>query len=152
MPDKYVICIYFFFQKDEDFEVRPIVGSATVCRSVLKDGPSSPIPRRALFNPFNPLQMFAPLTANRRRWVHTYPRGPQGEALVLHHRNSSMIKVAPHQNHEGFDDESGLVQSFGSSISPSDASRPVASSPVAGIGQVFVLHVLLIYLQLSIDL
>ena len=112
-------------------EIRPIVGSATITRSLLKDRPSSPIPRRALFNPFNPRQMFAPLTANRRRWVHTYPRGPQGEALVLHHRNTSLARPkVPHQSSESTDEESGYP--FGMSNSP-NTPKPVAISPTTTV-------------------
>ena len=107
-------------------------------RSVLDDGPPSPVTRRALFNPFNPLQMFAPLTANRRRWVHTYPRGPQGEALVLHHRNPSIIRLRSQQQaSESTDDESGLIYPFGVSSSPAGVSKLVSSSP-ANYGSVFL--------------
>ncbi|XP_076800550.1 GATOR1 complex protein DEPDC5-like isoform X1 [Clavelina lepadiformis] len=74
----------------ESLDLRPIIGSATnsrTCHGYRKN--DTVTQRRSLFNPFNPSYMFAPLTANRRRWVHTYPRGPQGEALVLHHENAN---------------------------------------------------------------
>lgn len=107
-----------------------MIGSATMYRkSVFGDDVSPPTSRRALFNPFNPLQMFAPLTANRRRWVHTYPRGPQGEALVLHHRSSSKnrMRTTSHRESESTDEEVTLHGASGSPISVITGESPVGA-------------------------
>ncbi|KAK3608532.1 hypothetical protein CHS0354_010391 [Potamilus streckersoni] len=41
--------------------------------------------RRALINPFAPSRMQFKMTSNRRRWVHAFPRDPQGVAVQTHH-------------------------------------------------------------------
>ncbi|KAJ7309907.1 hypothetical protein JRQ81_007998 [Phrynocephalus forsythii] len=43
-------------------------------------------PQRALINPFAPSRMPMKLTSNRRRWMHTFPVGPSGEAIQIHHQ------------------------------------------------------------------
>nr|XP_026695007.1 GATOR complex protein DEPDC5-like isoform X2 [Ciona intestinalis] len=73
---------------------------------------------RALFNPFKPSHMYARLTANRRRWVHTYPRGPQGEALVLHHLQSREKQSRSREISESYENETVINASCASLESP----------------------------------
>ncbi|XP_058888828.1 GATOR complex protein DEPDC5-like isoform X2 [Acipenser ruthenus] len=59
------------------------VGSA---ESMLHVRPGGYTPQRALINPFAPSRMPMKLTSNRRRWMHTFPVGPSGEAIQIHHQ------------------------------------------------------------------
>ncbi|XP_032803029.2 GATOR1 complex protein DEPDC5 isoform X2 [Petromyzon marinus] len=59
------------------------VGSA---ESLLRTKHGSCPPQRALINPFAPSRMPMKLTSNRRRWMHTFPVGPTGEAFQIHHQ------------------------------------------------------------------
>ncbi|KAK7877173.1 hypothetical protein WMY93_032118 [Mugilogobius chulae] len=59
------------------------VGSA---ESTLHIRPGGYTPQRALINPFTPSRMPMKLTSNRRRWMHTFPVGPSGEAIQIHHQ------------------------------------------------------------------
>ncbi|XP_038059351.1 GATOR complex protein DEPDC5-like isoform X2 [Patiria miniata] len=40
-------------------------------------------------NPFVPASLTTKLTPDRRRWTHTFPHGPHGDVIQLHHRSSS---------------------------------------------------------------
>jgi len=55
-------------------------------------GSSNKIRSRQLFNPFNPSNMDTPKNSNRRRWGHTYPKGSNGQAIVLHHQDKKKKK------------------------------------------------------------
>uniref|UniRef100_A0A8D2KY07 DEP domain-containing protein 5 n=1 Tax=Varanus komodoensis TaxID=61221 RepID=A0A8D2KY07_VARKO len=51
-------------------------------------------PQRALINPFAPSRMPMKLTSNRRRWMHTFPVGPSGEAIQIHHQTrQNMVEM-----------------------------------------------------------
>ncbi|XP_053135498.1 GATOR complex protein DEPDC5 isoform X4 [Hemicordylus capensis] len=70
-------------QRDSSAPGRFHVGSA---ESMLHIRPGSYAPQRALINPFAPSRMPMKLTSNRRRWMHTFPVGPSGEAIQIHHQ------------------------------------------------------------------
>ncbi|XP_022108430.1 GATOR complex protein DEPDC5-like isoform X2 [Acanthaster planci] len=40
-------------------------------------------------NPFVPSSLTIKLTPDRRRWTHTFPHGPRGDVIQLHHKHSS---------------------------------------------------------------
>uniref|UniRef100_A0A8C1D7M6 DEP domain containing 5, GATOR1 subcomplex subunit n=1 Tax=Cyprinus carpio carpio TaxID=630221 RepID=A0A8C1D7M6_CYPCA len=70
-------------QRDSSAPGRFTVGSA---ESTLHIRPGGYTPQRALINPFAPSRMPMKLTSNRRRWMHTFPVGPSGEAIQIHHQ------------------------------------------------------------------
>ncbi|XP_076401880.1 GATOR1 complex protein DEPDC5 isoform X10 [Peromyscus maniculatus bairdii] len=70
-------------QRDSSAPGRFHVGSA---ESMLHVRPGGYTPQRALINPFAPSRMPMKLTSNRRRWMHTFPVGPSGEAIQIHHQ------------------------------------------------------------------
>ncbi|XP_069071195.1 GATOR1 complex protein DEPDC5 isoform X2 [Pleurodeles waltl] len=70
-------------QRDSSAPGRFHVGSA---ESMLHIRPGMYTPQRALINPFAPSRMPMKLTSNRRRWMHTFPVGPSGEAIQIHHQ------------------------------------------------------------------
>ncbi|RMC05990.1 hypothetical protein DUI87_17535 [Hirundo rustica rustica] len=70
-------------QRDSSAPGRFHVGSA---ESLLHVRPGGFAPQRALINPFAPSRMPMKLTSNRRRWMHTFPVGPSGEAIQIHHQ------------------------------------------------------------------
>ncbi|XP_021268863.1 DEP domain-containing protein 5 isoform X6 [Numida meleagris] len=70
-------------QRDSSAPGRFHVGSA---ESMLHIRPGGYTPQRALINPFAPSRMPMKLTSNRRRWMHTFPVGPSGEAIQIHHQ------------------------------------------------------------------
>ncbi|KAM9101364.1 GATOR1 complex protein DEPDC5 isoform 2-T2 [Sarcophilus harrisii] len=70
-------------QRDSSAPGRFHVGSA---ESMLHVRPGGYAPQRALINPFAPSRMPMKLTSNRRRWMHTFPVGPSGEAIQIHHQ------------------------------------------------------------------
>ncbi|XP_033693160.1 GATOR1 complex protein DEPDC5 isoform X10 [Tursiops truncatus] len=70
-------------QRDSSAPGRFHVGSA---ESMLHFRPGGYMPQRALINPFAPSRMPMKLTSNRRRWMHTFPVGPSGEAIQIHHQ------------------------------------------------------------------
>uniref|UniRef100_A0A8C2TM73 GATOR1 complex protein DEPDC5 n=1 Tax=Coturnix japonica TaxID=93934 RepID=A0A8C2TM73_COTJA len=70
-------------QRDSSAPGRFHVGSA---ESMLHIRPGGCTPQRALINPFAPSRMPMKLTSNRRRWMHTFPVGPSGEAIQIHHQ------------------------------------------------------------------
>ncbi|XP_064424153.1 GATOR1 complex protein DEPDC5 isoform X2 [Latimeria chalumnae] len=70
-------------QRDSSAPGRFHVGSA---ESMLHIRPGGYTPQRALINPFAPSRMPMKLTSNRRRWMHTFPIGPSGEAIQIHHQ------------------------------------------------------------------
>ncbi|XP_039240167.1 GATOR complex protein DEPDC5 isoform X9 [Pipra filicauda] len=70
-------------QRDSSAPGRFHVGSA---ESLLHIRPGGYTPQRALINPFAPSRMPMKLTSNRRRWMHTFPVGPSGEAIQIHHQ------------------------------------------------------------------
>ncbi|XP_043924800.1 GATOR complex protein DEPDC5 [Protopterus annectens] len=70
-------------QRDSSAPGRFHVGSA---ESMLHIRPGGFTPQRALINPFAPSRMPMKLTSNRRRWMHTFPVGPSGEAIQIHHQ------------------------------------------------------------------
>ncbi|XP_071790249.1 GATOR1 complex protein DEPDC5-like isoform X2 [Asterias amurensis] len=41
-------------------------------------------------NPFVPASLTTKLTPDRRRWTHTFPHGPHGDVIQLHHKHSSL--------------------------------------------------------------
>ncbi|XP_028448315.1 GATOR complex protein DEPDC5 isoform X6 [Perca flavescens] len=69
--------------RDSSAPGRFTVGSA---ESTLHIRPGGYTPQRALINPFTPSRMPMKLTSNRRRWMHTFPVGPSGEAIQIHHQ------------------------------------------------------------------
>uniref|UniRef100_A0A8C7FUB1 DEP domain containing 5, GATOR1 subcomplex subunit n=1 Tax=Oncorhynchus kisutch TaxID=8019 RepID=A0A8C7FUB1_ONCKI len=69
--------------RDSSAPGRFTVGSA---ESTLHVRPGGYTPQRALINPFAPSRMPMKLTSNRRRWMHTFPVGPSGEAIQIHHQ------------------------------------------------------------------
>ncbi|XP_041456038.1 GATOR complex protein DEPDC5-like isoform X2 [Lytechinus variegatus] len=50
----------------------------------------------SLNNPFCPDTLSVILTADRRRWTHAFPHGPNGEMIQLHHRH--LVKVPSDQD------------------------------------------------------
>ncbi|XP_034038608.1 GATOR complex protein DEPDC5 isoform X2 [Thalassophryne amazonica] len=70
-------------QRESSAPGRFTVGSA---ESTLHIRPGGYTPQRALINPFTPSRMPMKLTSNRRRWMHTFPVGPSGEAIQIHHQ------------------------------------------------------------------
>ncbi|XP_012671329.1 GATOR complex protein DEPDC5 isoform X1 [Clupea harengus] len=67
------------------------VGSA---ESTLHVRPGGYTPQRALINPFAPSRMPMKLTSNRRRWMHTFPVGPSGEPIQIHHQTrQNMVEL-----------------------------------------------------------
>ncbi|KAM3865836.1 GATOR1 complex protein DEPDC5 [Diretmus argenteus] len=70
-------------QRDSSAPGRFTVGSA---ESTLHIRPGGYTPQRALINPYAPSRMPMKLTSNRRRWMHTFPVGPSGEAIQIHHQ------------------------------------------------------------------
>ncbi|XP_076876476.1 GATOR1 complex protein DEPDC5 isoform X2 [Brachyhypopomus gauderio] len=70
-------------QRDSSAPGRFTVGSA---ESSLHVRPGGYTPQRALINPYAPSRMPMKLTSNRRRWMHTFPVGPSGEAIQIHHQ------------------------------------------------------------------
>ncbi|XP_023414968.1 GATOR1 complex protein DEPDC5 isoform X2 [Loxodonta africana] len=70
-------------QRDSSAPGRFHVGSAESMLHVRQGGYT---PQRALINPFAPSRMPMKLTSNRRRWMHTFPVGPSGEAIQIHHQ------------------------------------------------------------------
>ncbi|XP_042300181.1 GATOR complex protein DEPDC5-like [Sceloporus undulatus] len=71
-------------QRDSSAPGRFHVGSAESMLHLRSTGVYAP--QRALINPFAPSRMPMKLTSNRRRWVHTFPVGPSGEAIQIHHQ------------------------------------------------------------------
>ncbi|XP_061458703.1 GATOR1 complex protein DEPDC5 isoform X2 [Rhineura floridana] len=71
-------------QRDSSAPGRFHVGSAESMLHVRSAGGYAP--QRALINPFAPSRMPMKLTSNRRRWMHTFPVGPSGEAIQIHHQ------------------------------------------------------------------
>ncbi|XP_068195944.1 GATOR1 complex protein DEPDC5 isoform X2 [Antennarius striatus] len=70
-------------QRDSSAPGRFTVGSAESTLHIRQGGYT---PQRALINPFTPSRMPMKLTSNRRRWMHTFPVGPSGEAIQIHHQ------------------------------------------------------------------
>nr|XP_020013201.1 DEP domain-containing protein 5-like [Castor canadensis] len=78
-------------QRDSSAPGRFHVGSA---ESMLHVRPGGYTPQRALINPFAPSRMPMKLTSNRRRWMHTFPVGPSGEAIQIHHQTrQNMVEL-----------------------------------------------------------
>ncbi|XP_077391854.1 GATOR1 complex protein DEPDC5 isoform X3 [Festucalex cinctus] len=75
-------------QRDSSAPARFTVGSA---ESTLYIQPGCYTPQRALINPFTPTRMPMKLTSNRRRWMHTFPVDPFGEAIQIHHQTRQNI-------------------------------------------------------------
>ncbi|XP_077413370.1 GATOR1 complex protein DEPDC5 isoform X3 [Vanacampus margaritifer] len=75
-------------QRDSSAPARFTVGSA---ESTLYIQPGGYTPQRALINPFTPTRMPMKLTSNRRRWMHTFPVDPFGEAIQIHHQTRQNI-------------------------------------------------------------
>ncbi|XP_053225605.1 GATOR complex protein DEPDC5 isoform X1 [Podarcis raffonei] len=71
-------------QRDSSAPGRFHVGSAESMLHIRSAGGYAP--QRALINPFAPSRMPMKLTSNRRRWMHTFPVGPSGEAIQIHHQ------------------------------------------------------------------
>nr|XP_049602672.1 GATOR complex protein DEPDC5 isoform X1 [Syngnathus scovelli] len=82
-------CAKEFFEKtveshrDSSAPARFTVGSAESTLYIQSGGYT---PQRALMNPFTPTRMPMKLTSNRRRWMHTFPVDPFGEAFQIHHQ------------------------------------------------------------------
>jgi len=116
---------FTIFSQNQAVVAQPVVGSAHTSHAQVKGSTFNPSQLRALFNPFNPSHMYAPLTANRRRWVHTYPRGPQGEALVLHHQNSYTRSISRSRqvSESTEEDLTGSMTFSGFAASPSSPSN-----------------------------
>ncbi|XP_071946548.1 GATOR1 complex protein DEPDC5-like isoform X2 [Antedon mediterranea] len=70
----------------EGLPQRVIVGSASAIHTHPNVSPTNNRIKRTLINPFAPSCATIRLTSNRRRWVHTFPQGPSGEAIQLHHQ------------------------------------------------------------------
>ncbi|XP_078600096.1 GATOR1 complex protein DEPDC5-like isoform X7 [Branchiostoma floridae x Branchiostoma japonicum] len=88
--------LHNFQGTDHDEETkRFVVGSASPTdRSKLFPAsafPKVPTRKRALINPFAPSRLLVRLTSNRRRWTHTFPLGPTGEAMQHHHHKKSPV-------------------------------------------------------------
>uniref|UniRef100_A0A8D0HIE0 DEP domain-containing protein 5 n=1 Tax=Sphenodon punctatus TaxID=8508 RepID=A0A8D0HIE0_SPHPU len=82
-------------QRDSSAPGRFHVGSV---ESMLHIRPGGYTPQRALINPFAPSRMPMKLTSNRRRWMHTFPVGPSGEAIQIHHQTrQNMAEMQGHQ-------------------------------------------------------
>uniref|UniRef100_A0A6Q2XWU0 DEP domain-containing protein n=1 Tax=Esox lucius TaxID=8010 RepID=A0A6Q2XWU0_ESOLU len=78
-------------QRESSAPGRFTVGSA---ESTLHVRPGGYTPQRALINPFAPSRMPMKLTSNRRRWMHTFPVGPSGEAIQIHHQTrQNMVEL-----------------------------------------------------------
>ncbi|XP_040859563.1 GATOR complex protein DEPDC5 isoform X1 [Ochotona curzoniae] len=78
-------------QRDSSAPGRFHVGSV---ESMLHVRPGGYTPQRALINPFAPSRMPMKLTSNRRRWMHTFPVGPSGEAIQIHHQTrQNMVEL-----------------------------------------------------------
>ncbi|XP_028328449.1 GATOR complex protein DEPDC5 isoform X2 [Gouania willdenowi] len=75
-------------QRDSSAPGRFTVGSAESAPHVR---PGSYSLQRALINPFTPSKMPMKLTSNRRRWMHTFPVGPSGETIQIHHQTRQNI-------------------------------------------------------------
>ncbi|XP_061694755.1 GATOR1 complex protein DEPDC5 isoform X5 [Syngnathoides biaculeatus] len=75
-------------QRDSSAPARFTVGSA---ESTLLIQPGGYTPQRALINPFTPARIPMKLTSNRRRWMHTFPLDPYGEAIQIHHQTRQNI-------------------------------------------------------------
>uniref|UniRef100_A0A3Q2Y6N2 DEP domain containing 5, GATOR1 subcomplex subunit n=1 Tax=Hippocampus comes TaxID=109280 RepID=A0A3Q2Y6N2_HIPCM len=75
-------------QRDSSAPARFTVGSA---ESTLYIQPGGYTPQRALINPFTPTRIPMKLTSNRRRWMHTFPLDPLGEAIQIHHQTRQSI-------------------------------------------------------------
>nr|XP_061792421.1 GATOR1 complex protein DEPDC5-like isoform X1 [Nerophis lumbriciformis] len=86
------------FQRDSSAPARFTVGSA---ESTLYIRPGGYTPQRALINPFTPTRMPMKLTSNRRRWMHTFPVGPSGEAIQIHHQTRQNIVDLQVSQHGG---------------------------------------------------
>ncbi|XP_056149958.1 GATOR complex protein DEPDC5 isoform X2 [Lampris incognitus] len=85
-------------QRDSSAPGRFTVGSA---ESTLHIRPGGYTPQRALINPFAPSRMPMKLTSNRRRWMHTFPVGPSGEAIQIHHQTrQNMAELAGSQQRD----------------------------------------------------
>ncbi|XP_019122302.1 GATOR complex protein DEPDC5 isoform X7 [Larimichthys crocea] len=85
-------------QRDSSAPGRFTVGSA---ESTLHIRPGGYTPQRALINPFTPSRMPMKLTSNRRRWMHTFPVGPSGEAIQIHHQtrqNMAELQGSQHRD------------------------------------------------------
>ncbi|XP_056591753.1 GATOR complex protein DEPDC5 isoform X2 [Triplophysa dalaica] len=85
-------------QRDSSAPGRFTVGSA---ESTLHIRPGGYTPQRALINPFAPSRMPMKLTSNRRRWMHTFPVGPSGEAIQIHHQtrqNMAELQGSEHRD------------------------------------------------------
>ncbi|KAJ7984276.1 hypothetical protein DPEC_G00363000 [Dallia pectoralis] len=78
-------------QRESSAPGRFTVGSA---ESTLHVRPGGYTPQRALINPFALSRMPMKLTSNRRRWMHTFPVGPSGEAIQIHHQTrQNMVEL-----------------------------------------------------------
>ncbi|XP_071488216.1 GATOR1 complex protein DEPDC5-like [Diadema antillarum] len=65
-----------------------VVGSTGAIHNVGNQTGQNP-PSRALINPFGTSNMMVKLTSNRRRWTHTFPQGPTGATIQVHHRHQT---------------------------------------------------------------
>uniref|UniRef100_A0A8C3V5N1 DEP domain-containing protein 5 n=1 Tax=Catharus ustulatus TaxID=91951 RepID=A0A8C3V5N1_CATUS len=140
-------------QRDSSAPGRFHVGSA---ESLLHVRPGGFAPQRALINPFAPSRMPMKLTSNRRRWMHTFPVGPSGEAIQIHHQtrqnmaemqgsgqqdlthsSAELLELAYHEatgrhvssRHPG---DSGSFLSFGGA---EEYGNGLGAGPGAGTGQ-----------------
>ncbi|XP_033102141.1 GATOR complex protein DEPDC5-like [Anneissia japonica] len=111
--------------ENEDSEGLPqrlIVGSASAIHCFPNISPTNTHNKRALINPFAKSCAAIRLTSNRRRWTHTFPQGPSGEAIQLHHRRRDGTECS--------DDEQNLMLE----LSDSGSGQPQGRIPHSGSG------------------
>ncbi|XP_060764413.1 GATOR1 complex protein DEPDC5 isoform X7 [Neoarius graeffei] len=131
-------------QRDSSAPGRFTVGSA---ESTLHIRPGGYTPQRALINPFAPSRMPMKLTSNRRRWMHTFPVGPSGEAIQIHHQtrqNMAELQGSERRDpahtsaellelayHEAMGRRTGLHQSSDNGLYISGGSDDFSGSPAS---------------------
>uniref|UniRef100_UPI00358EC276 GATOR1 complex protein DEPDC5 isoform X3 n=1 Tax=Myxine glutinosa TaxID=7769 RepID=UPI00358EC276 len=105
-------------KEDSSMPGRFQVGSAD---SQLRTKLSGLPPQRALINPFAPSRMRMKMTSNRRRWMHTFPMGPSGEAIQIHHQ--TRMNTLTHEDFVIMEDHTSSL------LRPDDDRLPV-STPI----------------------
>ncbi|XP_054618374.1 GATOR complex protein DEPDC5 isoform X2 [Dunckerocampus dactyliophorus] len=129
-------------QRDSSAPARFTVGSA---ESTLYIRPGGYTPQRALINPFTPTRMPTKLTSNRRRWMHTFPVDPSGEAIQIHHQtrqNIAELQVSQRRDpahtsaellelayHEATGRQSGVLQADKNALYISGGTQELTENP-----------------------